>query len=401
MASLNTLARVLVAAAPVLLGGCGEDGLSLAERDAVASLSLDGLGAAPPSISNKVADDPGAAALGKALFFDTRLSANGAVACATCHDPQRQFQDDLPRAQALGTGPRRTMSLAGVAWNLFFFWDGRKDSLWSQALEPLENPLEHGMTRTGIVRLVARHHRAVYEAVFGPLPALGVLPAAAGPAGTAAERAAWAGLDETARRAVNGAFANVGKAIAAFERTIPPLKTRFDRYAAAIARGEPPEGDAAFSDLEREGLRLFVGSANCLECHNGPRFTDDHFHNTGVADDPQAPAGRERAGAIARLLADPFNCLGAFSDADEGDCAELRFMLRDGPELERAFKTPSLRGVAQRAPYMHAGQIATLEAVVEHYANAPTSPAGTSELRPVRLTERGKAALVAFLKTLN
>jgi cytochrome c peroxidase len=76
-------------------------------------------------------------------------------------------------------------------------------------------------------------------------------------------------------------------------------------------------------------------------------------------------------------------------------------MLRDGPELERAFKTPSLRGVAQRAPYMHAGQIATLEAVVEHYANAPTSPAGTSELRPVRLTERGKAALVAFLKTLN
>ena len=146
------------------------------------------------------------------------------------------MQDRPPRS--LGTGPRRTMPLASVAWNLFFFWDGRKDSLWSQALEPLENPLEHGLTRTGVVRLVARHHRAGYEAAFGPLPALAVLPAAAGPFGTAAERAAWAGLDETARRAVNGAFANVGKAIAAFERTIPPVKTRFDRYAAALARGK-------------------------------------------------------------------------------------------------------------------------------------------------------------------
>jgi cytochrome c peroxidase len=118
---------------------------------------------------------------------------------------------------------------------------------------------------------------------------------------------------------------------------------------------------------------------------------------------PQAagvPEDHGRAQAVPQLLADPFNCEGPYSDAG-GKCDELRFMIRDGEELERAFKTPSLRGVASRAPYMHSGQIATLEDVVAHYSAAPAAPSGHSEVNPITLTDRGRAALVAFLKTLE
>ena len=100
-----------------------------------------------PDPSNRVADDPNAVALGKALFFDPRFSANGAVSCSSCHKPDRQFQDDLRVGHGIADGGRRTMPLSGTAWQPFLFWDGRKDSLWSQALGPLENPVEHGAGR--------------------------------------------------------------------------------------------------------------------------------------------------------------------------------------------------------------------------------------------------------------
>ena len=395
----SVLISAALAASIAALAGCGDD-LSRSEKETIVSLSLAKLPDVPPSRSNRAADDPRAAALGEKLFHDTGLSGPGTVACATCHDPARGFQDGLPRGVAVGTTDKRTMPLAGVAWNIWFFWDGRRDSLWGQALEPLENPREHAATRSGIVRHVVQNYPDDYEAVFGHVRSLADVPDAASPLGDESAKAAWQEMSEDKRFAVDLAFANVGKAIAAFERTLRPEETRFDRFAAAIARDEKPQGEAAFSELEREGLRLFIGSGNCLECHNGPRFTDDHFHNTGVPDAEGATAGQGRAEAIDKLLADPFSCTGPFSDTTPDECDELRFMLRESPELVRAFKTPSLRGVGSRAPYMHAGQFATLEEVVDHYASAPRSPDGESELRPVRLTERGRQALVAFLETL-
>lgn len=389
----------LLALAP-MLAACNPDKLTDEEKKQVLSLSLAALKPLPANPGNKYADDPLAADFGKALFFDTDFSGNGAVACATCHKAESAFQDGLPRAKGVGTTDRRTMPLAGAAYSPWQFWDGRKDSLWSQALGPMEDAREHGGTRTLYAHLVARKFRDRYEAIFGPLPDLTGLPESAGPNGTEAERSAWAALDEGRRDAISRVYANLGKAIAAFERTIPPAETRFDRFAKAVADGRAPEGDAAFSDLEIEGLKLFVGSANCIQCHNGPRFTDDHFHNTGV---PQAAGVAEdhgRAQAVPQLVADPFNCEGPYSDA-AGKCDELRFMIREGEELERAFKTPSLRGVASRAPYMHSGQIATLEDVVAHYSAAPAAPSGHSEIEPIVLTDRGRAALVAFLKTLE
>ncbi|APH72165.1 cytochrome-c peroxidase [Aquibium oceanicum] len=396
-----TLLSAAVVLALLPLAGCEPTAFSDAEKKQIASLSLAALPPLPPDPSNRVAQDPRAAAFGEALFFDTGFSPNDGVACATCHVPERHFQDDLPLARGIGRTNRRTMPLSGVAWSPWQFWDGRADSLWAQALGPMENPVEHGGNRTAFVRAVAQEHRDAYEALFGPLPDVEGLPENAGPFGGPEEKQAWDALTPERRDAVNRVFSNLGKAIAAFERTLAPEPTRFDRFAAAVSAGEEPAGEAAFDDLELEGLKLFIGKANCIDCHNGPRLTDDHFHNTGVPAADGLPEDRGRAGAIATLLADPFNCLGSYSDAQPDECGEIRFMLREGHELERAFKTPSLRGVAGRPPYMHSGQIATLEEVIDHYSRAPAAPVGHTELDPVVLTERGRQALIAFLKTLD
>lgn len=372
---------------------------SPAETKLIGSLSLSTLPTLPPDPSNAVGDDPAAAALGKALFFDSRLSGNGKVACASCHLPDRQFQDGTPLATGMGQTNRRTMPIAGTAYSPWLFWDGRKDSQWSQALGPLESLVEHGADRTQIARLVAANYAGDYEAVFGPLPDLTALPEHASPLGTEVAKAAWTSLDEQQRDEVNRVFANVGKAIAAFERTIEPARTRFDAYADAVVAGR--DTTDLLTPMEVEGLRLFVGKGACTNCHNGPLLTDQHFHNTGVPAVAGLPEDQGRILATAQVLADPFNCLGAYSDADPAACAELRYMDREGEDLVRAYKPPSLRGVSDRAPYMHAGQIATLAAVVRHYSEAPAAPLGHSELKPLAMSEAELAALEAFLGTLS
>jgi len=397
---LRLVSSLVLPALALALAACNPSALSEEEKAVVASLSLDALPPLPADPTNRVADDRRAAAFGATLFFDTDFSANGAVSCGTCHQIDRQFQDDLPLAKGIGTTDRRTMPLAGVAWSPWQFWDGRKDSLWAQALGPMEDAREHGGDRTSFARLVAQKYRSRYEGIFGPLPELAGLPEHASPKGDAPAQAAWQAMPGDKRDEIDTVFANLGKAIAAFERSIQHPQTRFDRFAAALASGRKPEGDAVFSDLETEGLKLFIGKAQCVTCHNGPRFTDEHFHNTGVPAVPGLPQDRGRAQAVAQVLADPFNCQGRFSDAPDR-CDELRFMIREGEELERAFKTPSLRGAASRPPYMHSGQIATLEEVIDHYSRAPASEGGHSELDPIIFTDRGRAALIAFLKTLE
>ena len=369
------------------------------ETKLIASLSLSTLPPLPPDPSNAVGDDPAAAALGRALFFDTRLSGNGKVACASCHLPDQQFQDGTPLATGMGQTNRRTMPIAGTAYSPWLFWDGRRDSQWSQALGPLESAVEHGTDRTQVTHIIAANYAVDYQAVFGALPELSGLSEHASPLGTDAARASWAALTEPERDEINRVFANVGKAIAAFERTIVPQATRFDAYADALAAGRDTAG--LLTPTELEGLRLFVGEGECTKCHNGPLLTDQHFHNTGVPAAAGLPEDKGRIVAIAQVLADPFNCLGPYSDAGPTDCSELRYMEREGDDLVRAYKSPSLRGVTERAPFMHAGQLATLAAVVRHYNEAPAAPAGHSELEPLAMSEAELAALEAFLGTLS
>jgi cytochrome c peroxidase len=395
----------LTAGLALILSACSSESRdtssswSAAESALIGSLSLSELPELPDDPSNRVADDPAAAALGKLLFFDTRLSTNGRVSCASCHLPERQFQDDLALARGVGETPRRTMPIAGTAYSPWLFWDGRKDSLWSQALGPLESAVEHGTDRTHVSLVVAAEYEEAYESIFGPLPNLSDLPAHAAPAGPADAVKAWGTLDERRQDAINRIFANVGKAIAAFERTIMPGPTRFDAYADALANGTSTEG--LLSEQELLGLQLFIGKASCINCHNGPLLTDNHFHNTGVPAVTELPPDLGRAAAVQQLAADPFNCLGPYSDAGPADCAELKYMTTEGEELLRAFKAPSLRGVAQRPPYMHAGQLESLTDVLDHYNRAPTAPAGHSELEPLSMTPTDLAALEAFLRTLD
>lgn len=372
----------------------------------IASMRLKVAGERPAELSNAYELKTEAATLGRALFNDTRLSKNGQVSCASCHSATGQFEDGRQFGQGVGTGKRRTMPVMGAAHSPFLFWDGRKDSAWSQALGPLEDPAEHGGNRVAFVQLVLSQYKARYQAVFGPAPALGKLPENASPNGTDAERTAWAALPEIARDGVNRVFANMGKAIAAYERNIAYGESRFDQYAEATVRGDA-RGQESLTPQEVRGLRAFLNKGQCVTCHNGPLLTDHGFHNTGVPSiDPKNP-DRGRIEGLKKLLKDEFNCLGPYSDAKLEQCGELQFLNTNDTGQLGAFRTPSLRNVAARAPYMHAGQFASLDQVLQHYVTSPKAAIGHSELaRPdekhaerqtIRLSAADIQDLAAFL----
>ncbi|MEW5917512.1 MAG: cytochrome c peroxidase [Gemmatimonadota bacterium] len=395
----------LVAGSTTLRGAATQQRRATWSADELAtlqSLALSSLEPLAPDPSNRVADDSAAASLGRRLFFDARLSANGKVACATCHLPEHDFQDNTPLARGVGTTPRRTMPIAGTAHSPWFFWDGRMDSQWSQALGPLESSVEHGGDRTQYARLIAAYYRKDYERVFGRMPQTDELPEHAGPNGDSTARALWSALSASERDEVSRVYANMGKAIAAFERTVTFGESRFDRFVSKVLVGGSPSAADSLTSDEVAGLRLFIGKANCINCHNGPRFTDDHFHNTGVAASPLVAAvDSGRAVGVRQALQGEFSCTSRHSDAKPEQCSELRFAVTEGHELVRAYKTPSLRNVAARAPFMHAGQLATLSDVVAHYNRAPRAPLGKSELRPLKLSKNEERQLQAFLQTLS
>jgi cytochrome c peroxidase len=207
-------------------------------------------------------------------------------------------------------------------------------------------------------------------------------------------------MTDEQRVAVTQIYVNIGKAIAAYERRLQYGPSRFDRYVDALAANGQPPADVLTRD-EVAGLRLFIGKANCTQCHNGPLFTNNEFHNTGVPAAAIAKVDHGRTNGAKDVLADEFNCRSRWSDAKGGQCSELEFLVAEGHTLERAFKVPSLRNVADRAPYMHAGQFASLDEVVAHYNHAPAAPSGHSELKPLRLNAKELQQLVSFLRTLS
>jgi cytochrome c peroxidase len=374
------------------------------ELTALRGLWLGSLEPLPPDPSNAVADDARAAAFGQQLFFDTRLSVNGAVSCASCHHPSQNFNDGLPLAQGVGPTSRKTMTVVGTAYSPWLFWDGRKDSQWAQALGPLESPVEHGGTRTQYAHLIDNAYRTEYEALFGPLPEFSDrtrFPESAAPVADSPARQAWEQMSEEDRQAVTQVYVNVGKAIAAYERKLMPGPSRFDRYVEALLANDQVSMEQALSPDEVAGARLFIGKAQCINCHNGPLLTDNSFHNTGVPAAPGLPEDTGRAGGAQQVLADEFNCTSQWSDAKPEDCTELRFLVTSGEGLNGAFRPPTLRNIAEMAPYMHAGQFTTLRQVLEHYNRAAPGPVGHSELKPLDLSERELNQLEAFLRSLS
>jgi cytochrome c peroxidase len=389
---------VVPLAAIAIVAASGRSGWTSAQVEELRSMSLAELEPLPPDPTNRVADDPRAGALGRRLFFDTRLSSNGRVACGTCHQADRGFQDGIALAHGVGTTARRTMPIAGTARTRCVFWDGRKDSLWAQALGPLESPVEHGGTRAQYAHVVADAYAREYTEIFGPLPDLSSVDRSAGPIADRDAASAWTALSSQQRDDVTRVFVNIGKAIAAYERGIAFGPSRFDQYVAALTSGQP--SSSILTDDEVAGLRLFIGRANCTQCHSGPLLTSNEFHNTGVPSRPELAIDHGRLAGATAVLNDEFNCRSQWSDARER-CPELEFIVTGDHALDRAYKVPSLRNVAQRAPYMDAGQFATLADVLDHYNRAPAAVAGHTELRPLRLTPAELRQLEAFLRTLS
>ena len=368
-----------------------------AEIEIIRSLDINNLGAPPPDPTNNVADDSRAANLGHKLFFDEGLSITGTIACANCHQPESQFRDSLTRGIAIGQTDRRTPSIIGGAYSPWQYWDGRKDSQWSQALAPLEHPMEHGGDRMFYARYVTSTYKDDYEAIFGAAPDLSDrerFPEHAAPVERSDWNSAWQAMATKDKNLVNQVFVNIGKSIAAYERLLLPGPGRFDAYAGAFLSDEQ---QTIFDHNEIAGLRLFIGKANCTHCHNGPLLTNNEFHNTGVANFPGEIPDKGRVQGVRDVTGDPFNCVSQYSDARDS-CAELRFA-RTGSELIGTVRTPSLRSL--HPPFMHKGQHETLREVLDHYNEAPLAIIGHNEAKPLNLTQLEITQLEQFLATLN
>lgn len=352
--------------------------LPIDERLAKTLRSFSPLPPPPSDPTNRVADDPSARLLGQALFFDERLSSNGAVSCATCHNPERGFTDGRSLAFGIGEGRRKTPTLWNAAYHRWLTWDGRADSLWMQALDPLEDPLEMGFSRSQLAGLLHDDDelRALYESAFGNLPSERLEEAAKLLKGAAArperqledgdipEARHWRALDALMREAIDTVFVNAGKALAAYQRQLIRGDSRFDRFVAALD-GSDPEGLNVLTESELKGLELFFGAANCTLCHSGPNFSDSEFHNNQLPSHNRAEAddaGRHEGARV--LTKSTFNAAGPHSDAPDGEAARAIRSLRYSSETYGEFRTPSLRNLKGREPFMHQGQFSDLLSLI-------------------------------------
>lgn len=278
--------------------------------------------------------------LGRWLFYDTRLSADGTIACATCHRPEHAFSEPTPVSTGIKgqKGGRKAPSFLNAAWTLYphFFWDGRASSLEEQALGPVANPIEMGNT-----------HEKMIATLRGVLAYARYFADAFGTEEITGER--------------------VAKAIADYERTRMSGNSAWDRWKQL-------RDENAVSAVVKTGDELFFGKALCTQCHVGQTFTDNRFHNLGVGWDPKT-------------------C----TFADEGRAVITKATMDMG-----AFKTPTLRDVTKHAPYMHDGSVATLREVVELYNRGGNSnPYLDPKMKPLKLTNDEVDALVAFMEALD
>jgi cytochrome c peroxidase len=330
--------------------------------------------------SNRVSGRPAAIALGRQLFSDTRLSADGTRSCATCHDPARFFADGRDRSVGRARLDRNAIALANLRLNRWFGWAGAADSLWAQSLRPILDGMELASTPELVRDRLAADTglAAAYAAVFG---------------------------SDVASDPPEQALVNIAKVLAAFQETIVTPRTAFDDFRDALARDDRQAMDR-YPASARRGLKLFIGKGRCSACHLGPNFSSGEFEDAGVPYFVEADrVDQGRHGGIAELRASPFNLLGPYNDdATRSTAAPTRHV---EPQHRNwgEFRVPSLRNVANTAPYMHNGSLPTLEAVLRHYSEVDEerlhADDGARLLRPLRLTSEETADLLSFLASLS
>lgn len=377
--------------------------------------TLSPLPAVPKDTTNKYADDANAAKLGQMLFFDKSYAGaltvgndgtNGGlgamgdtakVSCASCHGgPTMDDTRSSPGNVSLGTnfGTRNALSIVNSSFYAWTNWAGRFDSQWSLPLAVAENANIMKSTRLQIVHMLWDKYKTEYEAVFGALDTR-LDPNSP----NAADFPATGKLDDNSNdgKILNRIYANFGKALQAYMRLVVSRNTDLDKYVAG--------NFGALSTNEKEGLRVFIAKGKCVSCHSGPNMADDQFYSFGVPQTgPHVPAtdfGRFQD--VPPLLTSIFNVNGDYSD--DKTTTKLTGLVQD-PGQKGRFRTKSLRGVSRSGPYMHSGQLATLEAVVDFYdvGGGDVGDAGAvkdPKITAIGLTAAEKQNLVAFMKKLE
>lgn len=356
--------------------------------------------------NNAVVNNEAARQFGHKLFFDARLSANGKISCAHCHQPKYFFSDGRQKAFGLAAVSRNTPSIVGSVYSQWQFHDGRSDSLWSQALIPLENENEHGGNRLFFAKVIYNNPdlKAQYERLFGSLPNLTDtkrFPNIDGNVSAKHFKETWNDLDKSDKHVIDAIFTNLGKAIAAYEAKLVPAPSRVDHYIEAVLNDAHNNSAKHLSDQETLGLKLFIGKAMCIMCHNGPLFSNFEMHNIGTLtrSDKQFDWGRFEG---ARSVLDyEFNCRSEFNDDKDKSCKELEFIKLNKKHTVGSFKTPSIRNVSKTPPYMHDGRFNSLRQVIAHYNSPPKNPIGKLDNMIISLSENEVDALIAFLRSLD
>jgi cytochrome c peroxidase len=420
--------RSCVVVAALSLAGCISDKMVDVFTDEEFQLitQFGPLGEVPAEPTNRYANDEVAATLGQRLFFEKSyahaltiadpalgdVGDTGKVACASCHDPNNYFTDTRSRPNATSLGvtwtQRNALTLVNVAFYTWGGWGGKNDSLWYQSANGCESVINFGSNRLEYAHMLFRKYRADYDATF-PVPLDPALdPGAPGAArfpvqgrpkaNAAAPDGPWEMMTAADRDAVNLIMANAGKAIEAYERKLVSRNAPIDAYIA---------GDyAVISPAAKRGLRLFIGKAACVDCHSGPTFSDQKFHNTGV---PQIGLNlptedNGRYDDVQGMLTNVWNGSGKYSDDIPAGSAKLAGMTLSD-DLVGLFRTSALRHIDATGPYMHTGTLATLEEVVRHYnwggGVADYSGVKSAAMAPLLLTDGEQADLVAFLHTLT
>ena len=328
--------------------------------------------------SNRVSGTPAGIALGEHLFNDPRLSGDGRMSCATCHQAGRDWSDGLAKGKGTAELDRRTPSLWNIGYLHWFGWDGAGDSLWAQSIRPLLDPREMngGAARPGELLRGDPALACGYEKAFGEKP----------------------GADD------ERLLVDTAKALAAFQATLVSPRTPFDDFRDALVAGDRKRA-AHYPVAAQRGLKLFIGEANCNLCHLGPRFTNGEFGDIGIpffVRPGEVDPGR--LGGLGRLAASPFNLLGKYNDDATGNnTRRTRHVQRQHANFGE-FRVPGLRQVGRGGPYMHNGSVLTLEDVVKHYSEVSPDRLhsdGTPLVRPLGLTKDQSADLVAFLRSLD
>lgn len=329
--------RAITGGLLLMLGSVFAIGVADAQKDAPPKPPL-GLPPVHWPADNPYSKDK--AELGRLLYFDTRLSSDRSVSCASCHEPQKAFTDRARFSTGIGKqlGGRSAPTVINRAYSTEQFWDGRAPSLEEQAKGPLANPLEMTAEKSADAA-----HKACVDCLKGF------------PGYVRQFQKVFGTADFT--------IDHVAKAIATFERTVYSGNSRFDRYKAGDKQ--------ALTAEQARGMDVFFNKAACDSCHLGFNFTDGSYVNIGIGMDRPSP--------------------------DLG-----RFMVTKREEDKGAFKTPSLREIEHTGPYMHDGSLKTLEEVVEHYNKGGIkNPYLDQRLKKLNLTDEDKKDLVAFLKALG